>query len=366
MNMESISCPKVSIIIPMYNQERYIKSCLQSVTSQSYENLEIIIVNDGSTDNSLTLVKNCAVKEKRLKIINKMNEGPSLARRDGYLSATGEFICFVDSDDLLPNNAIELMLDCILKENADLVIGKMSKKIGPYIQKNKIDKSQLGKYKVIRQPKLFDDYYIGFFGISKFAVSACARLYRKSVIDKAYNGTTLFSERIKFMGEDEYFNLKLFPYLESMCLIQDFVYIYRLGGGTQGMNRHFTDLFILSEERLSILDHSNYEKAYRPLFIEYVNCFYTYAELMFKFGKADKDEIIDFFKNELSARSDFISRMTEYFLNNKINKDGAELIMHKNYEAMYKHTIILAKIHYGSLMSRLKRVALRVFSLFDL
>ena len=364
--MESISYPKVSIIIPMYNQERYIKSCLQSVTSQSYENLEIIIVNDGSTDNSLTLVKNCAAKEKRLKIINKMNEGPSLGRKDGYLSATGEFICFVDSDDLLPDNAIKSMLDCILKEDADLVIGKMSIKSGPFIKKEKIDKSQLGKYQVIRQPELYDDYYIGFFGTSKLPVSAWGRVYRKSVIDKAYNETTLFSERIKFMGEDEYLNLKLFPYLKSMCFIQDYVYIYRQGGGTQGMNRHFTDLFILSEERLSILDHSNYEKAYKPLFIEYVNCFYTYAEMLMKFGRADKDEIIDFFKNEILTRSEFISRMAEYFLNNKISKDGAELIMHKDYEAMYKHTKKLAKIHYGSFMSRLKRVALKVFSYFGL
>lgn len=364
--MENKSNPKVSIIIPMYNQERYIKSCLQSVTSQSYENLEIIIVNDGSTDKSPSIVNQWVSKDNRIRIFNKKNAGLPMARRDGYLQATGEYISFVDSDDLLPKNSIKSMLDCMLKENVDLVIGRMIKKFGPYIQNTKTDKSQLGKYQVIRQPELYDEYYIGFFGISKLPVSAWGRLYRKSVMDKAYQETTLFSERIKYMGEDEYLNLKLFPYLEAMCLIQDCVYIYRQGGGTHGMNRHFTDLYVLSEERLNILDHSNYEKAYRPLFIEYVNCFYTYAEMLLKFGKADKDEIIDFFKNELSVRSEFVSRMTEFFLKNKINKDGAELMMRKDYEAMYKHTIILAKMHYGTFNSRLKRLAIKVFSLLNL
>lgn len=108
-----MSQPLVSILIPLYNQERYFKACIRSVERQTYKNLEIIVVNDGSTDRSPQMAHDWAARDSRVKVIDKQNEGTSYARRDGYLHSTGKYITFVDNDDLLPKDAVELMVDCI-------------------------------------------------------------------------------------------------------------------------------------------------------------------------------------------------------------------------------------------------------------
>ena len=93
------SQPLVSIIVSLYNQEKYLGACLRSVCRQTYKNLEIIIVNDGSTDRSLQIANDLASRDQRVRIVNKHNEGLSYARRDGLLAATGDFVSFLDLCD---------------------------------------------------------------------------------------------------------------------------------------------------------------------------------------------------------------------------------------------------------------------------
>ena len=206
----------VSIVIPLYNQRRYLEACLQSVCDQTYRNLEVIVVNDGSTDDSPDIARQWAQKDDRVKVVDKPNEGAIMARRDGYRQATGEYIAFVDSDDLLPRNAIAALADIMTEKDVDLVIGSMSKKLG-FIRKSQIDKPfKFPYHKVIQQPELFDKYYLGFFLNDIFPISMCGRMYRKAAMDKAWDETTLFDEEVAKMGEDQFFNLMLFPYLRSM------------------------------------------------------------------------------------------------------------------------------------------------------
>lgn len=110
---------KVSIIIPVYNVEKYLDKCLKSVLNQTYKNIEIIVINDGSTDNSLKICKK--YKDKRIVLIDKENGGVSSARNKGLQLASGKYITFVDSDYWLELDAIENMVSFIEKENADLV-----------------------------------------------------------------------------------------------------------------------------------------------------------------------------------------------------------------------------------------------------
>ena len=109
--------PLISIIIPVYNSEKYLKECLDSVINQTYNNLEIIVVNDGSTDNSLQIIQ--SYKDNRIKLINKENGGVSSARNVGLKQATGEYIMFVDSDDCLTNNSV--VEELISNNNCDVV-----------------------------------------------------------------------------------------------------------------------------------------------------------------------------------------------------------------------------------------------------
>lgn len=115
---------KISIIIPVFNVEKYIERCLKSIINQSFKDIEILIVNDCTPDASMTIVKKYAQKDKRIKILeNEINLGLSWSRQVGFNAANGEFIMFCDSDDWLPNNSIEILYNAINKTNYDIIIG---------------------------------------------------------------------------------------------------------------------------------------------------------------------------------------------------------------------------------------------------
>lgn len=101
------SNPKVSVIVPIYNTAKYLPKCLDSITDQTYQNLEIILIDDGSTDNSGKIADNYAKNDKRIKVVHQKNQGQSAARNVGLSKATGEYISFVDSDDEIKNTFIE-------------------------------------------------------------------------------------------------------------------------------------------------------------------------------------------------------------------------------------------------------------------
>lgn len=111
---------KVSVIIPIYNSRKFLPMCIDSVINQSYDNIEIILIDDGSTDGSLDLCKEYACRDKRIKFFHQDNRGVSAARNIGLDQMTGEFFAFLDSDDELKYNAIEFLLNDILSYNADM------------------------------------------------------------------------------------------------------------------------------------------------------------------------------------------------------------------------------------------------------
>lgn len=114
----------ISVIMPVYNVENYIEKCLDSVCNQSFKDLEIICVNDGSTDNSLKLLEDYAKRDSRIKIITQENGGIGHARNTGLKNATGEYVLFVDSDDFLCENSLDELYYNINSNNSDLVIFK--------------------------------------------------------------------------------------------------------------------------------------------------------------------------------------------------------------------------------------------------
>lgn len=110
----------VSIIIPIYNCEDYLRSCLDSVLSQSYSNLEVILVDDGSTDGSYTICQEYAARDKRVIVLQKTNGGPSSARNYGLNRASGQYVAFIDSDDTVDYCYIEYLVDLMRDEDADM------------------------------------------------------------------------------------------------------------------------------------------------------------------------------------------------------------------------------------------------------
>ena len=362
--MENNSNPLVSILIPLYNQEKYFGACKRSVCNQTYKNLEIIIVNDGSTDKSPRMAHDWAAKDKRVKVIDKQNEGLAFARRDGLLNATGEFVMFLDSDDSLTRHSVEAMVFSALNSGADLVVGSWNKVLG-FLKRRRADSNySFPVNQLITQPELFDKYYLGFFKNSFFPVNVWAKLYRKSIIDKALKETELYSPDVPFMGEDQFFNVNLFPFVRSMYRIEDVVYNYRYGGGTHGYNKYFPQLFIFSDKRLKLLDKYNYDRGYKPLFEEYVACFYHHAAQLIRWKNVTKESIIDFFKQELDHR-ELIVRMKDFYEDNDNQLKQVRYILNDDYERMYKYALVVVKQDFGSFKYKLSYFLISLFSLFS-
>lgn len=116
-----MNTPKISVIIPVYNTQDYVKQAIESITKQTLSNIEIIIINDGSTDNSLEIIESIAANDNRIIVIDQENKGQSISRNVGIDKSTGDFIYFMDSDDLLELNALELCYNKALDEKLDFL-----------------------------------------------------------------------------------------------------------------------------------------------------------------------------------------------------------------------------------------------------
>lgn len=355
--------PKVSIIVPLYNQERYFEHCLHSICNQSYQNIEVIVVNDGSTDHSLSVAESWVQKDNRIRVFNKSNEGVTMARRDGLLRATGEYVTFVDSDDWLPPHSVEKLLKYMVEFDVDLVIGAVVKKMG-FIKRRHVDDIYTFPYhQVICQPDLFDKYFIGFYQNDVFPVTMWGRLYRKASIDKAIRETVLFDKDVDRMGEDQFFNLKLFTYLRSMYRTDETVYEYRFGGGTTRFNPYFPQLFVSSDKRLELLDKFHYTQGYEPLYKEYIACVFFYASQLIFDNRADKEGVVGFFKKEMELRV-VAQRLAAFYRKHDSEIVPLRLFIERDFEGMYQYASNEGNKMFGSIKFRTKKMLLRLIEHF--
>ena len=112
----------ISVIVPVFNAEKYIENCILSILNQTYPHFELILINDGSTDHSMSICQQFENKDQRIKVLHQSNQGVSSARNLGILNAQGDYITFVDADDTLEKEALETALDFLVEKNADVVV----------------------------------------------------------------------------------------------------------------------------------------------------------------------------------------------------------------------------------------------------
>lgn len=161
--------PLISVIIPVYKVENYLDKCVKSVVNQTYKNLEIILVDDGSPDNCPKMCDKWDKKDNRIKVIHKKNGGLSDARNKGIDIAKGDYITFIDSDDYVENNYVEFLYKNLVYNNADISMGKH------YIKyPNKTINTGSGKEYILNSHDCFDKLLYG----EDFDVSAWAKLYK--------------------------------------------------------------------------------------------------------------------------------------------------------------------------------------------
>ena len=203
----------ISVIVPLYNVEMYFSTCIDSILDQSYRNLEVIIINDGSTDFSLKIAQTYAEKDDRVKVYSFENEGLSEARNRGLSVATGEYITFVDADDMLYPEAIEILLKALIKESADISEGKT---IRGKVHGN-IEKPSTNIKTIVYKPQeaISDVLYQ-----HRLLPSACGKLYKKDLFEGLHfqKGT---------IYEDLNIFYKVFERCHKIVWIDYPVYFYR-------------------------------------------------------------------------------------------------------------------------------------------
>lgn len=207
---------KITVIVPIYNQEKYLDECIGSIINQTYKNLEIILVNDGSTDGSLEICKKYKKIDKRIKIISKENGGLSSARNAGLDAAHGKYIMFCDSDDYYVPKSCELLLKEINKKKADYVVGNYINcdEDGTWWTKPIFDQDLYKNFRI-----RINDYDKSFYIMSS---SVCNKMFRRAFLKKW---------RIRFVegipAEDAIFTMYCFMHSTHTYYIKDIIYAYR-------------------------------------------------------------------------------------------------------------------------------------------
>lgn len=224
----------VSVVIPVYNVERYLDRCLRSVVNQTYRNLEIILVNDGSPDNCPVLCEEWAQKDSRIKVIHKQNEGLGKARNTGIENATGEYICFVDSDDYIAVDTIQQTMELANAYHAEIVLfgfssvdrdGRIRRSQIPHASKKIYSREEIRE--VILPELISHNPHTGYK--SNLHMSACMCLISLSLISRT---NWRFASEREIIAEDVYSLLQLYGYVQSVAILDKACYYYCENGAS--------------------------------------------------------------------------------------------------------------------------------------
>ena len=246
----------ISVIVPIYNVEAYLVGCLTSIQKQTITDIEVICVDDGSTDSSGRLADEFAAIDNRFHVIHRKNGGLSAARNTGISAAKGEYIFFVDSDDYIHPQALELLLELQKKTKADLVGGILSKTPDIY-EKQSFPKLELGSFQVM----IFDQPLQAFMKRRDIATGAPFRLYRREILEKIR-----FVEGIYF--EDVPFTTMVMSQIQTFAQIQAPIYYYYQNPASI-MRTSFTVKKVKSYDKV-IRTIYEYIQQYRPQDLEMV------------------------------------------------------------------------------------------------
>ena len=210
----------ISVLMPVYNSEKFLEETVQTVINQSYTNWELILVDDGSTDNSKKLCDELRKKENRIKFIDKKNTGVSDTRNVALKNAKGQYVVFVDSDDLIHEDYLKILINSIEKNNSDIsVCNFIERKISNTGKVEDITREFYLK-EVMEMSEMKD--YIMDFGNSGLLNPLWNKIYKREIIE---NNNITFDEKVE-TGEDFIFNLQYFRKVKKISFIKDSLYYY--------------------------------------------------------------------------------------------------------------------------------------------
>lgn len=276
--------PKISIIVPVYNVEKYIHRCIDSILHQTFKDFELILVDDGSLDNSGKICDEYAKEDDRIKVIHKENGGLSDARNVGLDIAQGEYIAFVDSDDWIEKDMYSILYENIRKYNADISICKTRKIFDSTVDNNITTNNCI----ILNNEEAFDC----LFNNKYYASHACDKLYKKSLFDG-------IRYPVGKLYEDMFTTYRLFEKANKV-VFSDYIgynYFQRKDGIVNSKFRPEKLDYIRAFNGIFDLGYSKYPKSINSITISYVLANTTLITDICRAGYKDKSIISELIRN---------------------------------------------------------------------
>lgn len=227
--------PIISIIISIYNGEKYIRECINSVINQDYMNLEIILVDDGSPDNCGEIADDYARKDSRIIVIHQGNAGVSVSRNNGLEIATGEYVCIIDQDDVISSNYVSYFYDLITRYNAEIALTPTADKFFEYIKEDfKEDKVEIWSGEQTAIEMLYH----------KIIIAPWNKMISKKLLD---DNSVRFNPAF-FGGEGFAFSIQAYQCAKRIAIGKKKVYHYRVGDPNSGASKFRTSMIYSSIE----------------------------------------------------------------------------------------------------------------------
>lgn len=267
----------VTVIIPVYNVEMYLPLCINSILKQTYQNLEIILIDDGSTDDSPGICDTYALKDNRIKVIHQQNQGAAVARNTGLENATGEYIVFVDSDDFINEKMIEKLYIALKQTDSDLSICnfKYTSENGKEIDLKETDIKNEVLYTEEIIDKLFQNNNCGYIVIWN-------KMYKKDLWKQ-------IRYPVGVIYEDEAVIHHIFSKCKKVATISDELYYYRQVSGSimhSERNEKNLDKYLALADRLMFLKSAVSKENIRKLAYQY---WYHYLDDYYYFSKRNRN-----------------------------------------------------------------------------
>ena len=212
--------PKVSVIVPVYNMERYLRKCLESLICQTLKDIEIIVVNDGSADASAQIIAEYALRDGRIRVVDRKNGGLSMARNSGMGVATGEYIGFVDADDWVEKDMFARMYEAGSRHSAEIVVCDYCRVFSGYVEKSRLGMApEVIDMEVLGIPQYFEKYVFTY----RHGDEAWNKIYRKDFL-QAHG--IVFEKNSEIFSEDKLFNLYCLLNVKRICTVDAQLYNY--------------------------------------------------------------------------------------------------------------------------------------------
>ena len=280
-----------SIIMPVYNVEEYLKESINSILKQTYDNFELIIINDGSTDNSDKIIRN--INDNRIIYINRDNKGALYTRIEGIKKAKGDYIIFIDSDDWLPDNTLSIYND-ILKENKyDIIRGNYLKNKNGKIKIQKDFKTN----RIIKKENLENECILKMAKTDIFN-SLWRQTIKKSIINTSNINTNIF------MGDDMELNFQIYQNSNNIKTIKNPLYIYRINQTSitnikdiNKIKKNTEDILCVLEKIIRKVKDKYSKKVITEWYKRYIRQINRCCYRLIKYGDQDDEYIKELFNN---------------------------------------------------------------------